>query len=407
MSERILTLNAGSSSLKFALFEFAEPDKLALVSRGNIERPDTRPIPVEVDPGDATFAGRRRPTGVRAGDEEILAGLIKGAEKEGGGGKVVAVGHRVVHGGMEFASPVEATGEILDRLQRLTPLAPLHQPHNLGPIRALAKARPDLPQIACFDTSFHRGRAPVAMRFALPREYEAAGILRYGFHGLSYEYIAQALPTVAPELASARVVVAHLGNGASLCALRDGQSVDTTMSFTALDGLPMGTRCGSIDPGVLLYLIRERCMSASAVEDLLYHRSGLLGVSGLSSDMRDLLASDDPKAAEAIELFTFRIARETGALAASLGGLDALVFTAGIGEHASEIRRQVCARAAWLGVSLNDAANARGDRRISSDESRVAVWVIPTDEELMVARHTLAIVSGKANAEGKKDVASS
>jgi acetate kinase len=254
------------------------------------------------------------------------------------------------------------------------------------------KASPKLPQVVCFDTAFHRGRARVTTRFALPREYEAEGIERYGFHGLSYEYIASVLPTIAPDLASARVIVAHLGNGASLCALQNGKSIDTTMSFTALDGVPMGTRCGSIDPGVLLYLMRERGMTPAALEDLLYHRSGLLGVSGLSGDMRVLLSSEDAEAVDAIELFTFRIAREIAALAASLGGIDGLIFTAGIGEHAPEIRRQICARAEWLGVSLDDAANARGDPRISSAESRVAVLVIPTDEEAMIARHTLAII---------------
>jgi acetate kinase len=266
------------------------------------------------------------------------------------------------------------------------------------------KARPNLPQVACFDTAFHRGRAPVTTRFALPREYEAAGIERYGFHGLSYEYIASTLPTVAPDLASAQVIVAHLGNGASLCALRNGKSADTTMGFTALDGVPMGTRCGSIDPGVLLYLIRERGMSAEALENLLYHQSGLLGVSGLSADMRVLLASEDPGAVDAIELFTFRIAREIGALATSLGGIDGLVFTAGIGEHAPEIRRQICARVEWLGVSLDGAANKRGWPRISSAESRVTVLVVPTDEEAMIARHTLAILSGQVNAQGKNHV---
>lgn len=256
------------------------------------------------------------------------------------------------------------------------------------------KARPGLPQVACFDTAFHRGRAPVTTRFALPREYESAGIERYGFHGLSYEYVAGTLPMIAPELASGRVIVAHLGNGASLCALRSGKSVDTTMSFTALDGVPMGTRCGALDPGVILYLIRERGMSAADLEDLLYHRSGLLGVSGLSGDMRVLLSSEDQGAVEAIELFTFRIAREIGALAASLGGLDGLVFTAGIGEHAPEIRRQICMRSNWLGVSLDGPANERNDPRISSADSRVAVWVIPTDEEAMIGRHTLATIGG-------------
>lgn len=404
MSDRILTLNAGSSSLKFALFDVAEPGNLVLASRGKIEVGDAEPILLAVDPGGAAFEDPHWPGAAKIGREEVFAELIEWAETHGEGSKVVAVGHRVVHGGTEFAVPVEVSDDILVRLDRLTPLAPLHQPHNLSPIRALMKARPSLPQVACFDTSFHRGRASVTSRFALPREYEEEGIVRYGFHGLSYEYVASILPTIAPDLASARVIVAHLGNGASLCALRSGKSIDTTMSFTALDGLPMGTRCGALDPGVVLYLIREGGMSAAAVEDLLYHRSGLLGVSGLSGDMRVLLSSKAQGAADAIELFTFRIAREIGALAASLGGLDGLVFTAGIGEHAPEIRRQICIRAEWLGVSLDAAANARGNARISSAASRVSVWVIPTDEEAMIARHTLAIVSGLVNGQGKNHV---
>ena len=401
MSARILTLNAGSSSLKFALFEVAERGTLALVSKGKIEGTDVEPLLVAFDPGGTELADHRWPGDAKIGQEEIFAELINWAETHGGEGRVVAVGHRVVHGGTEFAAPVAVSDDILVRLDRLTPLAPLHQPHNLRPIRALMKARPSLPQVACFDTAFHRGRAPVTMRFALPREYEAAGIERYGFHGLSYEYVASVLPMIAPNLTTARVIVAHLGNGASLCALRSGKSIDTTMSFTALDGVPMGTRCGALDPGVVLYLIRERGMSAAAVEDLLYRRSGLLGVSGLSGDMRVLLSSEAQEAIDAIELLTFRIAREIGALAASLGGLDGLVFTAGIGEHAPEIRRQICLRAEWLGVSLDGAANARGGPRISTADSRVSVWVIPTDEEAMMARHTLAIVSGQVGRQGK------
>lgn len=404
MSKAILTLNAGSSSLKFAVFEAREPGDLALVAKGKIDDTDAAPRLVSIDPGDTASADYRFPGDLKAGHDQTMAELIGWAESLDGGTNVIAVGHRVVHGGTEFAAPVEVSADVLARLDRLTPLAPLHQLHNLAPIHALRKVRPNLPQVACFDTAFHRGRAPVTTRFALPREYEAAGIERYGFHGLSYEYIAGTLPTIAPDLASARVVVAHLGNGASLCALRNGKSVDTTMGFTALDGVPMGTRCGSIDPGVLLYLIRERGMSAETLEDLLYHRSGLLGVSGLSADMRVLLASEDQGAADAIELFTFRIAREVGALATSLGGIDGLVFTAGIGEHAPEIRKEICSRIEWLGVSLDGAANARGGPRISSAESRVAVLVIPTDEEAMIARHTLAIMIGEADEQGKKDV---
>ena len=277
---------------------------------------------------------------------------------------------------------------MLAELDRLVPLAPLHQPHNLAAIRALGAIRPDLPQIACFDTAFHHGLPAVATRFALPREYEAAGVRRYGFHGLSYEFIAGRLPAIAPEIAFGRVVVAHLGNGASLCALRGGRSIDTTMGFTALDGLPMGTRCGALDPGVILYLLEERRMSAAAIEHLLYHSSGLLGVSGISSDMRTLLASADSRACEAIELFVYRIVREIGALAASLGGLDGLVFTAGIGEHSPEIRRLFCEGVAWLGLELDPHANDAGGPCLTRPASRASAWVIPTDEDLMIARHT-------------------
>jgi acetate kinase len=276
-----MTLNAGSSSLKFALFEAAEPGSLAVISRGKLD--------VAGDPGGADSGS---PGSAMVGHEEISADLITWAESQAGGGKITAVGHRVVHGGTDFAAPVRVTDEILDRLDRLTPLAPLHQPHNLSPIRTLKRTHPSLPQVACFDTAFHRRRAPATMRFALPREYEAAGIERYGFHGLSYEYVADVLPGIAPHLASARAIVAHLGSGASLCALRNGRSIDTTMSFTALDGLPMATRCGALDPGVVLFLMRERGMSAEVIEDLLYHRSGLLGVSGISGDMLTLLSSD-------------------------------------------------------------------------------------------------------------------
>lgn len=368
MTDRILTLNAGSSNLKFALFEVSGPRDLALVSKDTL------------DGGEA--------------ERPLAAALLDWAEAESGGGELIAVGHRIVHGGTKFAGSARVSDDVLAAIDSLAPLAPLHQPHNLAPIRAILEARPGLPQVACFDTAFHRGRAPVTTRFALPREYEDEGIERYGFHGLSYEYIASALPNVAPDLASGRVIVAHLGNGASLCALLNGKSIDTTMSFTALDGVPMGTRSGSIDPGVLLYLMREKGMNAEALEDLLYHRSGLLGVSGLSGDMRVLLSSESERARDAIELFCFRISREIGALAATLGGLDGLIFTAGIGENAPEIRRQVCQRTAWLGLSLDETANERGGPLISKAESRVAAWVIPTDEERMIARHTLAALRG-------------
>jgi len=301
---------------------------------------------------------------------------------------LAAIGHRVVHGGTAFAEPVLVTPERLEALQALTPLAPLHQPNNLAPIRLAREVLPDVPQVACFDTAFHRTNPEITQMFALPFELHEAGIRRYGFHGLSYEYIASRLPHVDAERAAGRVVAAHLGNGASLCAMAGGRSVASTMGFTAVDGLMMGTRCGTIDPGVLLYLMDERGLDARAIERLVYRESGLLGVSGISADMRVLLASDAPRARLAIDLFVHRIVREIGSLAAALGGLDAIVFTAGIGEHAPEVRRRVVAGCAWLGATLDDAANAAGHACISTPGSRCAVYVVPTDEELMIARHT-------------------
>jgi acetate kinase len=301
---------------------------------------------------------------------------------------VLGVGHRVVHGGPDNASPVRINDKVMTALQALVPLAPLHQPHNLLPISVIAETAPKIPQVACFDTAFHRSQSALAQMFALPRELTESGVRRYGFHGLSYEYIASYLAEFAPELAGARIVVAHLGNGASLCAMRHGRSVATTMGFTAVDGLMMGTRCGSLDPGVLLYLMDSRGMNARAIEDLIYRQSGLLGVSGISSDMQKLRASQNPAAAEAIALFVYRIVRDIGSLAAALGGLDALIFTGGIGENDAAIRAEVAAGCHWLGLELTNAQTQKGPARISADASRVSAWVIPTNEELMVARHT-------------------
>jgi acetate kinase len=295
---------------------------------------------------------------------------------------------------MEFARPVRVDSGVLARLDRLSPLAPLHQPHNLEPIRILSELRPELPQIACFDTAFHRSQPEAAQAFALPPEITERGVRRYGFHGLSYEYIASVLPQLDAKAAAGRTIVAHLGNGSSLCAMVAGKSVASTMGFTAVDGLPMGTRCGNIDPGVILYLLDELKMDARAIEDLIYRKSGLLGVSGVSSDMRALLASSDERARFAVELFAYRIGRELGSLAAAGGGVDALVFTAGIGEHAAPIRERVCHGAGWLGIELDDAANARGGPRLDKPASKASVWVIPTNEELMIARHTRALVAG-------------
>ena len=305
---------------------------------------------------------------------------------------LAAVGHRVVHGGAEHSRPLVVDDAALAKLEQFVPLAPLHQPHNLAAIRAASAALPGVPQVACFDTAFHRGHEPVAELFALPYDLYQAGVRRYGFHGLSYEYIAAALPEAAPEIASSRVVVAHLGSGASLCGLKGGRSVDSTMGFTALDGLPMGTRTGQLDPGVVLYLMQERGLTAKDLEALLYKKSGLLGISGVSNDMRDLLASKEPRARLAVDYFVFRVARETAALACALGGLDGVVFTAGIGERSTEIRRRVCEQLAWLGVELDPAANERGGPRISRAGAKVSAWVVPTNEELMIARHARALL---------------
>jgi acetate kinase len=308
--------------------------------------------------------------------------------------RVGAAGHRVVHGGTKFDRPVRIVGETLAELEALVPLAPLHQPHNLAAIKAVTRHAPQMPQVACFDTSFHRTQPEVAQTFALPRRYTDEGVQRYGFHGLSYEYIASVLPGIDNHAATGRTVVLHLGNGASMCALQGGKSVATTMGFTAIDGLPMGTRSGSLDPGVMLYLMSHHGMNEKALEKLLYQQSGLLGVSGISSDVRTLLSSPDPRAAEALELFTYRIGRELGSLAAALGGLDAVVFTGGIGENAVPIRAAVCRDAGWLGLELDEEANAKGGPRISRSASRVSAWVIPTNEELMIARHCQAVIKG-------------
>lgn len=383
MADAILTLNAGSSSIKFALFEIA---KGRIVS-GEIEGIGTAPHFRAADASGTALAEKswRGET-----HEDFTAHLLDWAQMHLGGDRLAAVGHRIVHGGANFVAPVRLDDNAIAALERLSPLAPLHQPHNLNAVRAVARLRPGLLQIGCFDTAFHNTMPATTRRFALPRELEASGIRRYGFHGLSYEFIAGRLRDIAPRQAGGRIIVAHLGNGASLCALRDGRSVDTTMGLTALDGLAMGTRCGALDPGVLLYLMQERGMDAGALEDLLYRRSGLLGVSGISADMRALLASADSRAGEAINLFVFRIVREIGALAASLQGVDGLVFTAGIGENSAEIRRRVCVLAAWLGLSLDPAANTANAGLISAPGSGVTVWVIPTDEEAMIAKHTIA-----------------
>ncbi len=400
MAEAILVLNAGSSSLKFSAFLDRERPELLL--RGQVEELRTHPRFLARDAAGNLAGEQRWEAGTVLGHQRAIEFLFSwGRGGVLGGHRIVAVGHRVVHGGVRFTRPVRIDAEALVALEALIPLAPLHQPHNLTVIRAVAQHAPQMPQVACFDTSFHRTQPAVAQTFALPGRYAEEGVHRYGFHGLSYEYIASVLTQIDARAAAGRAVVAHLGNGASMCAMKGGQSVATTMSFTALDGLPMGTRCGAIDPGVLLYLMDQHGMDARALEELLYQQSGLLGVSGISSDMRTLLESTEPRATEALDLFAYRIGRELGSLTAALGGLDALVFTGGIGENAAAIRARVCRDAAWLGLGLDEEANARGGPRISPPGSQVAAWVIPTNEELMIALHTRRVL-GLAQPTGNR-----
>jgi acetate kinase len=387
VDEFALVMNAGSSSLKFAVFRATRGADWPLAARGNLEGIGTAPKMSARDGAGASLSTPTIPD--ELGDAgtalEYVFGWLRASFS---GGRIIGVGHRVVHGGPRYSVPALVTPEVLAELRRLVPYAPLHQPYNLAAIEAVAKQRPDVPQVACFDTSFHRSLPAVAKRLALPAEICRDGVERYGFHGLSYEYIASVLPQVAPQIATGRVIVAHLGSGASLCALCAGQSVETTMSFTALDGLCMGTRPGAIDPGAVLYLFQGLGLSVKEVETILYKKSGLLGISGVSSDMRDLLDSSEPSARHAVDYFVYRVAQEIGALAAALGGLDALVFTAGIGENSPEIRRRICEACAWLGVELDAQANTAKATRISRTTSAVSAWMIPTNEELMIARHT-------------------
>jgi len=388
MDDYALVLNAGSSSLKFCVFRRPGAAKnWCLESRGQIEGIGTSPRLSVKDAEGGILDLRTLDERVSDG-RKALDALATWLRSMYGGSRVLGVGHRVVHGGTLHDRPTIVTWQILAELYRLVPLAPLHQPFNLAAIEAVFKYLPEVPQVACFDTSFHRGRSAVAELLPLPREIRQAGLQRYGFHGLSYEYVVTVLPQVAPELAKRRLIIAHLGSGASLCAVKDGKSVECSFSFTTLDGLSMGTRPGTLDPGAVLYLFQTLGLSSREVEDILYKNSGLLGISGVSSDMRELLASDKPEARLAIDYFVYRAAKEIGALAAVLGGIDGLVFTAGIGENSPEIRRRICESAAWLGVEVDIGANARGGPRISSPNSKVSAWVIPTNEELMIARHT-------------------
>jgi acetate kinase len=391
--DAIVVVNAGSSSIKFSAFAVADGG-LAPGVRGQIEGIYTFPKFSARAPDGARLAEKAWGEGTRLGHDGALEHIMGFLRDALHGDRLVGVGHRVVHGGLDFSHPTRVDAATLATLEKYVPLAPLHQPHNLAPIRTLLERAPELPQVACFDTAFHRGNPDLAQRFAIPVELHDAGVRRYGFHGLSYEYIAATLPQADARAAAGKVVVLHLGNGSSMCAIQGGQSVASTMGFTAVDGLPMGTRCGAIDPGVLLYLMDEHGMDARAIEKLVYQQSGLLGVSGISSDMRVLLESPEPRAALAVDLYLYRIRRELGSLAAALGGLDAIVFTAGIGENSAAIRGRVCRDAAWLGVELDEDANAAGGPRISVAGSLASAWALPTNEEMMIARHTRRVIEG-------------
>lgn len=390
MPDTVLVLNSGSSSIKFGLFELAASGP-ALRCNGLLDEHEATPRLVVKSPaGEILFEKRRDASDANSG--HLFADVLTFIDERFGGHHLRAVGHRIVHGGPDYSGPVTLTDEVYARLEALTPLAPLHQPRCLEPVRTIRAIQPDLTQIACFDTAFHHSLSALARRFAIPRRFDECGTRRYGFHGLSFEYVAGRVAEIAPELVAKRTVIAHLGNGASLCALRDGRSVDTTMGLTPLDGLVMGTRCGTIDPGVLLYLQQHETMSVEEIQHLLYHESGLLGVSGISADMRTLLASNEATAREAIDLFVLRAAQEIAMMATTLGGLDCLVLTGGIGEHAKEIRSAIGERLGWLGVRIDAAANDAARERISRGDSSVEVFVVPTNEELMIARHCAAVL---------------
>jgi len=392
MTDAIAVLNAGSSSFKFSLFS-KNADGLALVARGQAEGLYTSPRFVAKDHSGAVINEKAWGDGISLGHGGALDHLVAFVRERLADHRLVGVGHRVVHGGLEYTKPVRVDAKVLVALEKYVPLAPLHQPHNLAPIRMLLERLPQLSQVACFDTAFHRSQPSVAQAFALPKSITERGVIRYGFHGLSYEYITSVLADYDARASAGKVVVLHLGNGSSMCAIANGRSMASTMGFTAADGLPMGTRCGNLDPGVVLYMMDELKMDARAIEKLIYQQSGLLGVSGISSDMRTLLASGEPDAKKAIDLYIYRIGRELGSLASALGGLDAIVFTAGIGENSAAVRERVCRDAAWLGVELDASANDGGEPRIGAQSSRVSAWAIPTNEELMIARHTVGVLA--------------
>jgi acetate kinase len=400
--DTILVVNAGSSSVKFQVFSAEGEGKLRRQIKGQIDGIGSRPRLRASDANGDPMADRAYPIEA-VPDVPAAMAIAGGWLRDDLRIKPMAVGHRVVHGGPDHDRPVLIDHGVVARLERLVALAPLHQPHNLAPIRSLLTNFPALPQVACFDTAFHRTHDAVADYYAIPHQLHAEGVRRYGFHGLSYEYVARALPQVAPEPANGRVIVAHLGSGASMCALKGGRSCESTMGFTALDGLPMGTRPGQIDPGVVLYLMTEKGMSASNAQNFLYRDCGLKGLSGVSNDMRELEGSNDPKARLAIDYFVYRVGLNAGMLAAALQGLDAFVFTAGIGENSVSIRERIVAQLAWLGVTLDPAANARHERLISRTDSRIPVYVIPTDEELMIAQHTLSLLMSRPSSGARPE----
>ena len=388
MNDRVLVLNSGSSSIKFSLYARAS-DELQRQQHGQISRLYGRPTLIQHNTNGTTE--QTLPTGT--GHDQALAWLLEQLALDIGQASGLAVGHRVVHGGTRFTAPVRVNDSVLEELQAIESLAPLHQPYNVAAIRTIHERAPDVPQVACFDTAFHAGHDKPVNQFALPGEYHDKGIRRYGFHGLSYEYIADRLQHMAPAMANERVIVAHLGNGASLCALQNGKSIDTSMGFSTLEGLMMGTRCGRLDPGVLLYLLQTEGLDIDQVTELLYKQSGLKGVSDISHDMRDLIRHDTAAAREAIDLYIDRLTSELGVLLMRLRGLDGLVFTGGVGEHQPLIRRRVCERLDWLGVRIEDAANDHHDTRISTDDSDIGIYCLQTDEEVMIARHTRHLLS--------------
>jgi acetate kinase len=380
-------INAGSSSVKFSFYEGERR-----ILGGQVDGIGAHPSASAIGPNGEKLEPPNLGTRAPTVPSEVLPAILPWARERLGDRRLAALGHRVVHGGLHHSRPARVTPDLLAELEALVPLAPLHEPHNLAPIKMAMTLNPELPQVACFDTAFHRTAPEVEQAFALPYSFYEEGIRRYGFHGLSYEYIASVLPVHAPEIANGRVVVAHLGNGCSACAMRNRISIATTMGFTALDGLPMGTRCGALDAGVVLHLIQQKGMSAEALVDLLYRRSGMLGLSGISSDFRELLASDNPRARFAVEVFCYRVAGHIASLAAALGGLDGVVFTAGVGENAAPVRSAICRACEWLGLELDEAANRDHKLRISTPDSRVAAYVMKTDENLMIARHAYKLV---------------